>query len=221
MGRPEPELLPWNGVGSLLGPVAEDDREAKTSHNAVAPTRRPPVSMPAKRHCVPCDAGSLSDVSGADIVAIELVTSLSSRLGKSAPIVTCAAPTATRKTGNNHRNPNVSEGLRRRAPTRSTLGTRRSYSLGSGLSSLRARRPVPSGAANRSPYQPLMPLVLLTLGRLRYVPRRRWTTRTECNNRLSSPSVARRFSAAEKPPVKTVGHETKDLLEFFSRKRTL
>jgi hypothetical protein len=107
------------------------------------------------------------------------VTSLSSRLGKSAPIVTCAAPIATRKTGNNHRNPNVSEGLRRRAPTRSTLG------------------------------------------RLRYVPRRRWTTRTECNNRLSSPSVARRFSAAEKPPVKTVGHETKDLLEFFSRKRTL
>jgi hypothetical protein len=96
------------------------------------------------------------------------VTSLSSRLGKSAPIVTCAAPIATRKTGNNHRNPNVSEGLRRRAPTRSTLGTRRSYSLGSGLSSLRARRPVPSGS-DQSPYQSLMPLVLHTLGRLRYV----------------------------------------------------
>jgi hypothetical protein len=161
MGRHVGELRRWNSLGYPLVPVAEDDREAKISP-AVSP-RRPPVLMPDTSDSLTCDEGSFGDVANSDIPGFEAVSSASLRLGIRVPMLTRAAPIATSA---GDRKTNVSDGIGGSEKSRK-LGTR-SYSVGSGLSMLRARRPVPSGS-DQSPYQSLMPLVLHTLGRLRYV----------------------------------------------------
>jgi hypothetical protein len=187
-------------------PVAEDDRELKISP-APSPMRGPREvgSGPDACASLTCDEGSLSEAS--DIAPrVVPVTSAALRLGlPRGP----RAPRARDRRG--FRKP-ASRNLRHRAiapPShrRTTRGEKkpaglgcRSYSLGSGLSMLRARRPPRNNAAKDSEYHQLMPLVLQTLGRLRCVRvalpigRRRFFSRC----RASSVSVVVAFSRATK-----------------------
>ena len=173
MGRPSHDLRRWNPLGAPLVPVAEDDRELKISP-AASPMRGPRLgSGPDACASLTCDEGSLSEAS--DIVAPRVlpVTSAARRvdvLAVSGPRVPAIGA------GSVNRLPGTSGTL---APRRAIDGRRagkkpaglgcRSYSLGSGLSMLRARRPPRNAAAKDSEYHPLMPLVLQTLGRLRCV----------------------------------------------------
>ena len=175
MGRPGHDLRRWNSLGAPLVPVAEDDRELKISP-AVSPMRGPRVgSGPDACASLTCDEGSLSESS--DIVAPQVlpVTSAALRLGLLAVpeprVPAIGAGSVNRLPGTSgiarsHRR--AIDGRRAEKKKPAGLGCR-SYSLGSGLSMLRARRPPRNNAAKDSEYHQLMPLVLQTLGRLRCV----------------------------------------------------
>jgi hypothetical protein len=170
MGRPTSELLRWNSLGAPLVPVVEDDREGKkiSDSPAVSPHRSKhelPVDTPCDS--LTCEEGSLSEAVD-DKVQVEAVTSASLRLGL--PVIAtrpCLHTSGTVKTSGRL-------GLRSANDEKTRGFGTRSMSLGSGLSMLRARRP-PSCKTKDSPYQSLMPLVLQTLGRLRYVDTRTMT----------------------------------------------
>lgn len=173
MGRPGHDLRRWNSLGAPLVPVAEDDRELKISP-AVSPMRGPRVgSGPDACASLTCDEGSLSESS--DIVAPQVlpVTSAALRLGLLAvpeprvPAIGAGSVNRLPGTSGTPSQRRASDG-RRAQKKPAGLGCR-SYSLGSGLSMLRARRPPRSAAAKDSEYHPLMPLVLQALGRLRCV----------------------------------------------------
>lgn len=173
MGRPSHDLRRWNSLCAPLVPVAEDEREQKISP-AASPMRGPRVgSGPDACASLTCDEGSLSEAS--DIIAPRVlpVTSAALRLGVLAVPVPRVPAIGS---GSVNRLPGTSGTLaQRRAIDGRRAGKKpaglgcRSYSLGSGLSMLRARRPPRNTAAKHSEYHPLMPLVLQTLGRLRCV----------------------------------------------------
>ena len=174
MGRPSHDLRRWNSLCAPLVPVAEDEREQKISP-AASPMRGPRVgSGPDACASLTCDEGSLSEAS--DIIAPRVlpVTSAALRLGVLAVPVPRVPAIGS---GSVNRLPGTSGIARshrraidgRRAEKKTAGLGCRSYSLGSGLSMLRARRPPRSAAAKDSEYHPLMPLVLQALGRLRCV----------------------------------------------------
>ena len=173
MGRPGHDLRRWNSLGAPLVPVAEDDRELKISPT-VSPMRGPRVgSGPDACASLTCDEGSLSESS--DIVAPQVlpVTSAALRLGLLAvpeprvPAIGAGSVSRLLGTSGTPSQRRASDG-RRAQKKPAGLGCR-SYSLGSGLSMLRARRPPRSAATKDSEYHQLMPLVLQALGRLRCV----------------------------------------------------
>ena len=173
MGRPGHDLRRWNSLGAPLVPVAEDDRELKISP-AVSPMRGPRVgSGPDACASLTCDEGSLSESS--DIVAPQVlpVTSAALRLGLLAvpePRVPAIGAGSVNRLPGTSGTPSQRRALDGRRAQKKPAGLGcRSYSLGSGLSMLRARRPPRSAAAKDSEYHPLMPLVLQALGRLRCV----------------------------------------------------
>ena len=173
MGRPGHDLRRWNSLGAPLVPVAEDDRELKISP-AVSPMRGPRVgSGPDARASLTCDEGSLSESS--DIVAPQVlpVTSAALRLGLLAvpePRVPAIGAGSVNRLPGTSGTPSQRRAFDGRRAQKKPAGLGcRSYSLGSGLSMLRARRPPRNTAAKHSEYHPLMPLVLQTLGRLRCV----------------------------------------------------
>jgi hypothetical protein len=206
MGHPGHELRRWNSLGAPLVPVAEDDRELKISP-APSPMRGPREvgSGPDACASLTCDEGSLSEAS--DIAPrVVPVTSAALRLGLLAVpeprVPAIGAGSVNRLPGTSgiarsHRR--AIDGRRAEKKKPAGLGCR-SYSLGSGLSMLRARRPPRNNAAKDSEYHQLMPLVLQTLGRLRCVRvalpigRRRFFSRC----RASSVSVVVAFSRATK-----------------------
>jgi hypothetical protein len=206
MGHPGHELRRWNSLGAPLVPVAEDDRELKISP-APSPMRGPREvgSGPDACASLTCDEGSLSEAS--DIAPrVVPVTSAALRLGLLAVpeprVPAIGAGSVNRLPGTSgiarsHRR--AIDGRRAEKKNPAGLGCR-SYSLGSGLSMLRARRPPRNNAAKDSEYHQLMPLVLQTLGRLRCVRvalpigRRRFFSRC----RASSVSVVVAFSRATK-----------------------
>jgi len=120
-----------------------------------------------------CDEGSLSESS--DIVAPQVlpVTSAALRLGLLAvpePRVPAIGAGSVNRLPGTSGTPSQRRALDGRRAQKKPAGLGcRSYSLGSGLSMLRARRPPRSAAAKDSEYHPLMPLVLQALGRLRCV----------------------------------------------------
>lgn len=174
MGRPGHDLRRWNSLGAPLVPVAEDDRELKISP-AVSPMRGPRVgSGPDACASLTCDEGSLSESS--DIVAPQVlpVTSAALRLGLLAVpeprVPAIGAGSVNRRLPETSGTPSQRRAIDGRRAQKKPAGLGcRSYSLGSGLSMLRARRPPRSAAAKDSEYHPLMPLVLQALGRLRCV----------------------------------------------------
>jgi len=173
MGRPGHDLRRWNSLGAPLVPVAEDDRELKISP-AVSPMRGPRVgSGPDACASLTCDEGSLSESS--DIVAPQVlpVTSAALRLGLLAvpePRVPAIGAGSVNRLPGTSGTPSQRRAFDGRRAQKKPAGLGcRSYSLGSGLSMLRARRPPRSAAAKDSEYHPLMPLVLQALGRLRCV----------------------------------------------------
>ena len=174
MGRPGHDLRRWNSLGAPLVPVAEDDRELKISP-AVSPMRGPRVgSGPDACASLTCDEGSLSESS--DIVAPQVlpVTSAALRLGLLAVpeprVPAIGAGSVNRLPGTSGIARSHRRAIDGRRAEKKTAGLGcRSYSLGSGLSMLRARRPPRNANAKDSEYHQLMPLVLQTLGRLRCV----------------------------------------------------
>ena len=174
MGRPGHDLRRWNSLGAPLVPVAEDDRELKISP-ASSPMRGPGVgSGPDACASLTCDEGSLSESS--DIVAPQVlpVTSAALRLGLLAVpeprVPAIGAGSVNRRLPGTSGTPLQRRAIDGRRAQKKPAGLGcRSYSLGSGLSMLRARRPPRSAAAKDSEYHPLMPLVLQALGRLRCV----------------------------------------------------
>lgn len=173
MGRPGHDLRRWNSLGAPLVPVAEDDRELKISP-ASSPMRGPGVgSGPDACASLTCDEGSLSEAS--DIAPRVIpVTSAALRLGLLAvpeprvPAIGAGSVNRLPGTSGIARSHRRAIDGRRAEKKPAGLGCR-SYSLGSGLSMLRARRPPRNAAAKDSEYHQLMPLVLQTLGRLRCV----------------------------------------------------
>lgn len=205
MGHPGHELRRWNSLGAPLVPVAEDDRELKISP-APSPMRGPREvgSGPDACASLTCDEGSLSEAS--DIAPrVVPVTSAALRLGLLAvpeprvPAIGAGSVNRLPGTSGIARSHRRAIDGRRAEKKPAGLGCR-SYSLGSGLSMLRARRPPRNNAAKDSEYHQLMPLVLQTLGRLRCVRvalpigRRRFFSRC----RASSVSVVVAFSRATK-----------------------
>ena len=176
MGRPGHDLRRWNSLGAPLVPVAEDDRELKISP-ASSPMRGPGVgSGPDACASLTCDEGSLSEAS--DIAPRVIpVTSAALRLGLLAvpeprvPAIGAGSVNRLPGTSGIARSHRRAIDGRRAEKKPAGLGCR-SYSLGSGLSMLRARRPPKNAAAKDSEYHQLMPLVLQTLGRLRCVASR-------------------------------------------------
>ena len=174
MGHPGHELRRWNSLGAPLVPVAEDDRELKISP-APSPMRGPREvgSGPDACASLTCDEGSLSEAS--DIAPRVIpVTSAALRLGLLAvheprvPAIGAGSVNRLPGTSGIARSHRRAIDGRRAEKKPAGLGCR-SYSLGSGLSMLRARRPPRSAAAKDSEYHPLTPLVLQALGRLRCV----------------------------------------------------
>ena len=174
MGHPGHELRRWNSLGAPLVPVAEDDRELKISP-APSPMRGPREvgSGPDACASLTCDEGSLSEAS--DIAPRVIpVTSAALRLGLLAvpeprvPAIGAGSVNRLPGTSGIARSHRRAIDGRREEKKTAGLGCR-SYSLGSGLSMLRARRPPRNANAKDSEYHQLMPLVLQTLGRLRCV----------------------------------------------------
>ena len=231
MGRPSHDLRRWNSLCAPLVPVAEDEREQKISP-AASPMRGPRVgSGPDACASLTCDEGSLSEAS--DIIAPRVlpVTSAALRLGVLAVPVPRVPAIGS---GSVNRLPGTSGIARshrraidgRRAEKKTAGLGCRSYSLGSGLSMLRARRPPRNANAKDSEYHQLMPLVLQTLGRLRCVRvalpigRRRFFSRC----RASSVSVVccRFFSRHRNAKaIRFLRFPKTDLTDFFvlSRER--
>ena len=121
---------------------------------------------------VTCDEGSLSEAS--DIAPrVVPVTSAALRLGLLAvpePRVPAIGAGSVNRLPGTSGTPSQRRAFDGRRAQKKPAGLGcRSYSLGSGLSMLRARRPPRSAAAKDSEYHPLMPLVLQALGRLRCV----------------------------------------------------
>ena len=162
MGHPGHELRRWNSLGAPLVPVAEDDRELKISP-APSPMRGPREvgSGPDACASLTCDEGSLSEAS--DIAPRVIpVTSAALRLGLLAVpeprVPAIGAGSVNRLPGTSGIARSHRRAIDGRRAEKKTAGLGcRSYSLGSGLSMLRARRPPRNANAKDSEYHQLMP----------------------------------------------------------------
>ena len=159
-GRPRAE--------NIAGPFAD----ARTTRSGVRPGPRV-GSGPDACASLTCDEGSLSEAS--DIAPRVIpVTSAALRLGLLAVpeprVPAIGAGSVNRLPGTSGIARSHRRAIDGRRAEKKTAGLGcRSYSLGSGLSMLRARRPPRNANAKDSEYHQLMPLVLQTLGRLRCV----------------------------------------------------